>query len=466
MKLKKWQKLGIELFVIFIFYLSLQFYQLSNKFIENVIINGHNISFDTKLSAIDALTNIDGYTIDVGDDLSSKEIYLKHFSKLKINTEDIDNIFKKTHSLSCMVFGIKDNTEYHIASNLVISKEKLKAQLSSLNDNRTSSRNAYIYYDYDNQSFDIQSEVIGNTFDIDMLANKICDDLIKHFKLLQQNYKLQISMDCYIYPNIVKQDLIPKLNKLNNYINGDVFQLDFGKDIKEITQNKLTTWYKKDISGLPLIEDDHIVYNKTAISNDLDRWAKEYDLDAHFDKESTINSIISYLEQDVRPDGKLHIIKIATKNLPTDETIEYYLSLLPDDLTKAVFDLGYTYEKVDSDLGNWFYGTNIRVTAVTLLKEKHTFIDYRNNANKGILHEIAHICDYYNLTKGSHSAEFEFLYEHHWEEWYTAYGMSILNYNTIEEAYAQCFEIYIIAPECLDPGTQYFIKQEIDSVKP
>ena len=82
--------------------------------------------------------------------------------------------------------------------------------------------------------------------------------------------------------------------------------------------------------------------------------------------------------------------------------------------------------------------------------------------NNGLVTKL----DYYNLTKGSHSAEFEFLYEHHWEEWYTAYGMSILNYNTIEEAYAQCFEIYIIAPECLDPGTQYFIKQEIDSVKP
>jgi len=53
----------------------------------------------------------------------------------------------------------------------------------------------------------------------------------------------------------------------------------------------------------------------------------------------------------------------------------------------------------------------------------------------------------------------------HWTEWYNDYGMNINNYNTPEEGYAQCWEIYMLEPECLDAGTRAFIEAEIARLK-
>jgi len=142
-------------------------------------------------------------------------------------------------------------------------------------------------------------------------------------------------------------------------------------------------------------------------------------------------------------------------------TVDYYFNLFPEPLRKAFFEDGWVYEKSSESLGQKFYNGTKSVLATTVFNEKHIYIDRRDCANPAILHEVGHAFENSWRVKGVKSQEFLDLYNAHWQEWYHNYGMNILNYDTPVEGYAQCYEIYMLKPECLDADTRAFIESEI-----
>lgn len=150
-----------------------------------------------------------------------------------------------------------------------------------------------------------------------------------------------------------------------------------------------------------------------------------------------------------------------TVTKPEVHTVDYYFNLFPEPLRLAFFADGWVYEKSSESLGQKFYNGTKSVLATTVFNEKHIYIDTRDCANTAILHEVGHAFEYSWRVKGVRSQEFLDLYNAHWEEWYHNYGMNILNYDTPAEGYAQCYEIYMLKPECLDADTRAFIESEI-----
>ena len=143
-------------------------------------------------------------------------------------------------------------------------------------------------------------------------------------------------------------------------------------------------------------------------------------------------------------------------------TVEDYFCMFPEAVRNAFYEDGWTWEKVDYELGPVFgFGS---ILGLTIWAEKQIYIDYKDSANTAILHEVGHAFEYSSHVKGVRSNEFIDLYNEHWEEWWNNYGMHIDNYNTPEEAYAQCWEIYILNPNCLDNETRTFIESEIYNI--
>ena len=143
-------------------------------------------------------------------------------------------------------------------------------------------------------------------------------------------------------------------------------------------------------------------------------------------------------------------------------TVEDYFNMFPEAVQNAFYDMGWNWVKTDYDIGEAFgYGS---ILGLTIWAEKQIYINYTDKANAAILHEVGHAFEYSPYVKGVRSQEFLDLYNEHWKEWYYNYGMHINNYNTPEEGYAQCWEIYMLEPWCLDEETRAFIESEIYGV--
>ena len=152
---------------------------------------------------------------------------------------------------------------------------------------------------------------------------------------------------------------------------------------------------------------------------------------------------------------------IANSNMP----VEYYFSKLPENVQTAFYKDGWTYEKVDYSLGDMYYNGKKQISGRIDWDDKIIYIDNRQSANKSILHEVGHRFEYEPYVKGPNSTEFKTLYNNNWSEWYVKYGGHINNYYSLEEAYANLYEIYFLKPNCLDSQTKSFIEQELQSIK-
>lgn len=175
----------------------------------------------------------------------------------------------------------------------------------------------------------------------------------------------------------------------------------------------------------------------------------------------------TYVDESAQPDptdecSSTEVVEETIKpgDAPADHTVYEYFDMLPENVKNA-FNKNWTFEKTDYDLGEHFYNGECTVAGITNYNERKVYIDKNPNADRSILHEIGHCFAYYPSLLGPNSNDFEKLYDEHWAEWYTSYGGHIKNYDTVDEAYAQCYEIYFIAPECLDEDTKTFIACEI-----
>ncbi len=161
-----------------------------------------------------------------------------------------------------------------------------------------------------------------------------------------------------------------------------------------------------------------------------------------------------------------HVLEIIPEVVPVAPvyvmTTENYFNMFPEAVRNAFYADGWTWEKVDYNLGP-VYGFD-SILGLTVWGNKQILIDYKDSANSSILHEIGHAFEYSPRVKGVNSTEFLNLYNAHWQEWHNNYGMHINNYNTPEEGYAQCWEIFILKPWCLDDETRAFIESEIYNI--
>ena len=146
-------------------------------------------------------------------------------------------------------------------------------------------------------------------------------------------------------------------------------------------------------------------------------------------------------------------------------SVDYYFNKLPEEVQMVFYQDGWTYKKVDYSLGTKYYDDYKDVLGLTDWNNKIIYIGNKETANKSILHEVGHRFQYEPYVKGHNSLEFKDLYDKNWANWYLAYGGSLNNYYSELEAYAQCYEIYFLKPECLDKDTYNFIENEIHLIK-
>ena len=140
-------------------------------------------------------------------------------------------------------------------------------------------------------------------------------------------------------------------------------------------------------------------------------------------------------------------------------TTEEYFNMFPEAVRNTFYAMGWKWTKTEYDISPVFGYDHI--LGLTVWAEKQIYINNTDNANSSILHEVGHAFEYSPYVKGAKSEEFLSLYNMHWQDWYNSYGMHINNYNTPEEGYAQCWEIFILKPWCLDEETRLFIESEI-----
>lgn len=186
-------------------------------------------------------------------------------------------------------------------------------------------------------------------------------------------------------------------------------------------------------------------------------------------------SVLSHIEHellDIKKQlsiGSCHALDVIPYEEPEEEievnvyeyilTVDDYFNMFSDAVKTAFYDMGWDYTKVDYDIGPE-HGFD-HILGITIWADKQIYVNYRDSANAAILHEVGHAFEYSPYVKGVKSEEFMNIYQSHWEEWYYNYGMHINNYNTPEEGYAQCWEIYMFKPWCLDEETRLFIESEI-----
>lgn len=143
-------------------------------------------------------------------------------------------------------------------------------------------------------------------------------------------------------------------------------------------------------------------------------------------------------------------------------SVEDYFNMFPEAVRDTFYNMGWKWTKTDYDIGPVFGYPQI--LGITVWADRQIYINYQNSANSSILHEMGHAFEYSSYVKGANSKEFLELYNKNWQSWHNKYGMHINNYNTPEEGYAQCWEIYILKPECLDEETRAFIESEIYNI--
>ena len=181
--------------------------------------------------------------------------------------------------------------------------------------------------------------------------------------------------------------------------------------------------------------------------------------------EAIAETNIIYHTNTTKPSESKQITSEKPGNLASIYSIDEYFSMLPDAVRTAFYQDNWSYAKVDYSLGDIYYNGTKMISGLTDFDNHAIYIDNRDEVNRSILHEVGHRFEYEPYVKGFQSKEFQELYDGHSSEWYVNYGGHYNNYATAKEAYAQCYEIYFISPECLDEQTRQFISQEIDSIE-
>lgn len=144
-------------------------------------------------------------------------------------------------------------------------------------------------------------------------------------------------------------------------------------------------------------------------------------------------------------------------------TADEYFAMLPENVRNAFYNDGWSYEQVSYKFGE-NYGISKSLLALTVYGENKIYLSTKKGGSKSILHEVGHAItniESKEPTKGCYSEEFRNLWNAHYLEWQANYGEHIDNYDTYSEAYAQCVEIYILKPQCLDEDTRNFIASEL-----
>lgn len=144
-------------------------------------------------------------------------------------------------------------------------------------------------------------------------------------------------------------------------------------------------------------------------------------------------------------------------------TADDYFAMLPENVRNAFYNNGWFYEQVNYKFGE-NYGISKSILALTVYRENKIYLSTKKGGSRAILHEVGHAIiniESKEPTKGWYSEEFRNLWSAHYLEWQANYGEHIDNYNTPQEAYAQCVEIYILKPQCLDEDTRNFIASEL-----
>ena len=155
--------------------------------------------------------------------------------------------------------------------------------------------------------------------------------------------------------------------------------------------------------------------------------------------------------------------KRPKKEAPVVLTAKDYFEMLPENVRNAFYNNGWSYEQVDYNFGEP-YGISKSIVALTIYGENKIFLSTKKGGSKAILHEVGHAITRIESTNshpGWYSPEFKELWENHYLEWQANYGEHMDNYNNPNEAYAQCVEIYVLKPKCLDEDTRNFIANEL-----
>lgn len=181
--------------------------------------------------------------------------------------------------------------------------------------------------------------------------------------------------------------------------------------------------------------------------------------------ETTAETNIVYHTNTTKSSESEQIITEKPGNIASNHSVDEYFNMLPDAVIAAFYRDNWSYAKVDYSLGDTYYNGTKMISGLTDFDNHIIYIDNRDEVNRSILHEVGHRFEYEPYVKGFQSKEFQELYDSHSSEWYVNYGGHYNNYATAKEAYAQCYEIYFISPDCLDEQTRKFISQEIDSIE-
>lgn len=146
------------------------------------------------------------------------------------------------------------------------------------------------------------------------------------------------------------------------------------------------------------------------------------------------------------------------------KSINDYFVLFPQGVREAFYLDGWSYEKSAEPLGQKIYHDGSSILGVTLYDAHKVWIDVRGVANSAILHETGHRFAFENYVKGPYSGDFNSLYGLYWQDWYAKYGGSIKNYDTPFEAYAQCYEMYMLRPDILTQDVKDFMSAELQGI--
>jgi len=151
---------------------------------------------------------------------------------------------------------------------------------------------------------------------------------------------------------------------------------------------------------------------------------------------------------------------------PADPTksINDYFALFPQGVQEAFYLDGWSYEKSAEPLGQKIYHDGRSILGITLYDVRKVWIDVRSAANSAILHEVGHRFAFENYVKGPYSGDFNNLYGLYWQDWYAKYGGSIKNYDTPFEAYAQCYEMYMLRPDIFTQDVKDFMSGEFQGI--
>lgn len=156
-----------------------------------------------------------------------------------INAEYIDNLFKKQHS------NINEERKYSVDGFITVENEKLRKFLEQIpelqKENMIAPQDAYIIWD--EISFSINSEVLGNTIDFEEATNLVLE------VLQNQGNVIDFSTITAVNPKTFTEDLIGKQNELNSILNSSInFELIDGSMVN-LNSEIIKNWVYLDENG-------------------------------------------------------------------------------------------------------------------------------------------------------------------------------------------------------------------------